>query len=717
VDVAKHDTAALHDLEERYKTLVESHKCLRRSEERVRLATEAADIVTWEIDVATGAYIVSPNYSAVFAITEDQRPASQIAAAAIAAIVHPDDAAGLIASVQKTARGEGDLRYEYRIIQPASKEIRWAEVVGTLIRGGEAGPARVVGIIRNLTARKRNEAAIKEAADRDAYRIRLADVLRQLADPVRIQVEAMLALRLHLRVARAHFVEVEGDEAIVYVDDRRGILPVAVRQRMADFGADFVARLRRGESNITSNIQAIGLGEAELARHAAVGSRSRVSVPLMRDGQLTAVVDVFHTAPHEWTASELAVIEETAQRTWGALEHARAEAAVRESEARIREADQRKDEFLAMLAHELRNPLAPIRTGLELIRLAGDTPGAVERVRSMMQRQLAHMARLIDDLLDVSRITSGKIRLQREPTPLDSLVNSALEANRAAINAKSLALTVNLPETLCELDVDPTRFVQVLSNVLHNAAKFTESSGQIRVSAQVMGPATAGRRYVAISVKDSGIGMPAELLPRVFDLFTQGDRASSQPGLGIGLALARRLVEMHDGQIDARSEGPGRGSEFVIRVPLSEVGHEPDSVENVNAPGLDRHVLVIDDNEDAANATAMLVEELGGTSRVAYSGDEGIREALAHHPDIVLLDIHMPGLDGYDTCRRIRDALGDEVFLVALTGFGRDEDKEQAARAGFDAHLTKPAELSLLATLLTSERPIRALGEAKYPPD
>jgi CheY-like chemotaxis protein len=335
----------------------------------------------------------------------------------------------------------------------------------------------------------------------------------------------------------------------------------------------------------------------------------------------------------------------------------------------------------------------------------------------MMQRQLAHMARLIDDLLDVSRITSGKIRLQREPTPLDSLVNSALEANRAAINAKSLALTVNLPETLCELDVDPTRFVQVLSNVLHNAAKFTESSGQIRVSAQVMGPATAGRRYVAISVKDSGIGMPAELLPRVFDLFTQGDRASSQPGLGIGLALARRLVEMHDGQIDARSEGPGRGSEFVIRVPLSEVGHEPDSVENVNAPGLDRHVLVIDDNEDAANATAMLVEELGGTSRVAYSGDEGIREALAHHPDIVLLDIHMPGLDGYDTCRRIRDALGDEVFLVALTGFGRDEDKEQAARAGFDAHLTKPAELSLLATLLTSERPIRALGEAKYPPD
>jgi signal transduction histidine kinase len=234
----------------------------------------------------------------------------------------------------------------------------------------------------------------------------------------------------------------------------------------------------------------------------------------------------------------------------------RAEEVLRASEEALRDADRRKDEFLAMLAHELRNPLAPIRTGLELIRAAADTPAAVEGVRDMMDRQVGHMVRLIDDLLDVSRITSGKIQLQREPTPLNSLVSSAIDANRTAITAKNIELTVELPEQLCVLDVDPTRFVQVISNLIHNATKFTGNDGTIRLSGHISGESNLPRQ-LTLTVSDSGVGISSEFLPRVFELFSQGAGSSSHPGLGVGLALAQRLVEMHGGTIEVRSEEPG----------------------------------------------------------------------------------------------------------------------------------------------------------------
>jgi len=377
----------------------------------------------------------------------------------------------------------------------------------------------------------------------------------------------------------------------------------------------------------------------------------------------------------------------------------RAEVALRQGEAELREAGKRKDEFLAMLAHELRNALAPIRTGLELIRLAGDTPGAVERVRSTMERQVGHMVRLIDDLLDVSRITAGKIALQRVPSVLNDLVTSAIDANRAALTAKRIELRIDLPQTPVVLDVDPTRFVQVVSNLLHNATKFTPAGGSVRLSAQVVDAAPAAPR-VSIRVSDSGAGISPELLPRVFDLFTQGDRTSGEPGLGIGLALVHRLVRMHGGDVVARREGPGLGSEFEIILPLSTSADlsQPPPVDT--AERLNRRVVIIDDNEDAANTMAMLVESLGGTVRVAYDGEEGIREVVAHRADVVLLDIGMQPLDGYETCRRLRQAVGADVMIVALTGWGQIQDKQKAAATGFDAHLTKPADPAKLRKLL-----------------
>jgi signal transduction histidine kinase len=376
---------------------------------------------------------------------------------------------------------------------------------------------------------------------------------------------------------------------------------------------------------------------------------------------------------------------------------------LRLSEEELRQADHRKDEFLAVLAHELRNPLAPIRTGLELVRVSGDDPTKMQRLRAMMERQVSHMVRLIDDLLDVSRITSGKIHLRRETASLSGLIEAAIDANRDLIDGAGLTLTVKMPEEPVHLDVDPTRFVQVLSNLLHNASKFTYAPGQITVTATVESVAAGEQLFVSIA--DTGIGMTKELLPRVFDPFTQGDRsiARGQAGLGIGLALAQRIAGLHGGHIEARSAGLGRGSEFIVHLPLIQSGSAAGASDGPQEkPPLNRRVLVIDDNVDAADMMAWLVRSLGGEARTANDGPAGIAAASEFAPDVILLDIGMPEMDGYEVCRRIRGAQTSKPFIVAITGWGQERDKARAAEAGFDAHLTKPADIDVLEELLTN---------------
>jgi PAS domain S-box-containing protein len=383
-----------------------------------------------------------------------------------------------------------------------------------------------------------------------------------------------------------------------------------------------------------------------------------------------------------------------------------AEDALRRSEQQLKESDRRKDEFLAVLAHELRNPLAPIRTGLELLRLTSDSPDGGARVRGVMERQVNHMVRLVDDLLDVSRINSGSIRLQRQAVTLQSLVSTALEAHRAALDAGQLRLELELPSAPLALDVDPTRFVQVLSNLLHNAIKFTDPGGQIRIAAESAGVAGPAPELI-LAVQDSGAGISRELLPRVFELFTQGEPGSQRAsgGLGIGLALARRLIEMHGGSIEAFSGGPGRGSRFVIRLPLPAPVVAAQPSEHAARPAaVDRRVVVIDDNADAADTLALLMEAIGGRCKVAYDGEAGVRAVCEFQPDVVLLDIGMPGIDGYETCRRIRREHGARPLIVALTGWGQARDKERALQAGFDLHLTKPASPAALQQLLANAR-------------
>jgi signal transduction histidine kinase len=383
---------------------------------------------------------------------------------------------------------------------------------------------------------------------------------------------------------------------------------------------------------------------------------------------------------------------------------------LKRSEGRLQEADRKKDEFLALLSHELRNPLMPIRTALELLRLSGDTPQSVRRVRLMMERQVSHMVRLIDDLLDVSRITTGKIALRRDKWSLAGLIESAVESQQSAIDEADLELRLDLPSDECVVEVDGDRFVQILSNVLHNAWKFTKAGGQIRcvVERRVLGAV----HEAVITISDTGIGISEEMLPRVFEMFTQSEPATqrSHGGLGVGLALARRLAQMHGGDITARSDGPGRGSAFAITVPVCDTPVTGPSPPRFDSPMIASRVVVIDDNRDGADAMCMLVEQLGGTVRVAYDATSGLEVVEGFQPNIVFLDIGMPRMDGYEVCRRIRRKDShNSPLIVAITGWGQDRDKEKAVEAGFDAHLTKPVEADVLARLLAGAPQHRGL--------
>jgi signal transduction histidine kinase/ActR/RegA family two-component response regulator len=372
--------------------------------------------------------------------------------------------------------------------------------------------------------------------------------------------------------------------------------------------------------------------------------------------------------------------------------------------AALREADRRKDEFLAMLAHELRNPLAPIRNGLQVLRLADGDRSVVNRIRDMMDRQVQHLSRLVDDLLDVSRITRGKAELRTEAVDLNDVLARAVEAVRPLLDARRHRLTVSQPGRPVWVSADPTRLIQVVGNLLNNAAKYSEESAQIALALEEDG----GRAVVR--VRDTGVGIPPDMLPKVFDLFTQVDRTvdRSQGGLGIGLTLVRTLVEMHGGTVEASSDGIGTGSEFVVRLPALPAGAvgRAGSGAEAGAPPAAYRVLVVDDNPDARDSLAELLRLTGHEVRTAPTGPKAIEVARAWRPDVALLDLGLPGMDGYEVARVLRaEPFGGSLLLVALTGYGQDEDRRRTQEVGFDHHLTKPADPHGLARLLAGHRP------------
>jgi PAS domain S-box-containing protein len=368
-------------------------------------------------------------------------------------------------------------------------------------------------------------------------------------------------------------------------------------------------------------------------------------------------------------------------------------------EAQLRDADRRKDEFLATLAHELRNPLAPIRTGLQLLRLAGSDPATGARTLDMMERQMGQLVRLTDDLLDVSRITRGRIGLRRERTTLAAVVQSAVETSSPLVQGAGHVLRVSLPPEPVPLDADLTRLAQALVNLLNNAVRYTPAPGRIDLVA------VRGDGLVRIGVRDTGVGIEPDTVERLFEMFAQGDGDRTPGGLGIGLALARRLVELHGGTLEAHSEGRGHGAEFVITLPVANVA-TPERRGATRGmptapPAVGRRVLVVDDNRDAAESLAEMLKLMGHAVRVAFDGRVAVALAEVELPEVVLLDLGMPDLDGFETARRVRALPGGHALeLVALTGWGEDQAQRRSREAGFDRHLVKPVEPAELARIL-----------------
>lgn len=565
-------------------------------------------------------------------------------------ITHPEDREREIVRTRPVLSGEADRWTSEKRYLRKDGSVAWVLVSGSLIRDPSGRPLRTIAIIQDISEQKRTEAALRRANDR------LHQVLGSIT-------EAYFALDGEFR-----FLEVNrAAEEVIFRKPAaeligRGFWEVFPQGVGSEFWKQYRAAMADGQ-------------ERHFEGRSQIVDKWFETHVYPRDGRLEVYFrDV--------------------------TERKRAEEALRESVERLRDADRRKDEFLAMLGHELRNPIAPILMAVELLRRKLPSSPDVERLRDVIERQARHLARLVDDLLEVSRITLGKIRLERQRVDVRAVIARALETSRPVIDARRHELRVELPGEPVEVDADPVRLAQVVANLLHNAAKYTEIGGRIQVRV-----AREGDQAV-IRVADTGVGIPADMLDRVFDLFAQSDRSldRAEGGLGIGLTLARRIVEMHDGEISAESAGPGRGSTFTVRLAAlrPEAGAPRQAgPEEGAAPARRLRVLVVDDNLDAAELLADLVESLGHEVHVAHDGLAALEAAERCRPEVVLLDIGLPRMDGLEVARRLRGA-GQDLTLVAVTGYGQEEDRRRSLAAGFNAHLVKPIDLAALTAALAS---------------
>jgi PAS domain S-box-containing protein len=701
-----------------------------------------------------------------------------------------------------------------------------------------AGPVRdtdgtIIGLVATIleTEDLHTSGSIAEAAmRRHTFLLHLGDRLRNVSDPRLIQLFACRMLAERLGVARVYYAEYEKDEDHLVIEQEYhdSLPPLAGRWRIEDFGRQVAYHFRSGTTVSIGDAKTDPLLESEVRdAYAQLQIASCVGVPLVRTGRLVMMLAALDVTPREWTPDEIELIEDTAERTWEAVERGRAEARLRTSEDRLqssfhietvgviffraegpiydsnatfqrmsgytaeeiaagnitwqcltpsefrdvslnairefstrgyttpyekqyirkdgsrwwglfaarrlpdgtgveyiidvterrhledslRDADRRKDEFLATLGHELRNPLAPIRNGLQIVRVAGRHDPLVSRTTEMMDRQVSHLVHLVDDLLDLGRITAGKIELRRKHASLKELVLRSVEATRVFIEAHGHELAIDVPEHDIWVDADPERMTQVISNLLSNAAKYTDDGGRITLRAHVE-DGTA-----VISVTDTGIGIPPDDLERVFDLFSQVriHQGRSEGGLGIGLSLVKSLVTMHGGTVYAASKGPSTGSTFTVKLPLAvsdgreAVGVDPDRREHEFQPDA-RTILIADDNRDSTQSLAVLLGLEGYRVVTAFDGLEAIEKVAVTRPDVVILDIGMPKMNGLEAAQRIRAMPnGDRITLVALTGWGQEADRQRTQECGFDHHLVKPLDLRELSAIMSTRAPAQVI--------
>ncbi|GGY77543.1 hypothetical protein GCM10007388_07930 [Pseudoduganella plicata] len=539
------------------------------------------------------------------------------------------------------------------------------------------------------------------AEQRQAFQLALSDTLRGLNDPLAITAHAASMLGRYVNADRVGYGEIDAVSDSVSV--RRdwtaaggAMQSLAGETRPLDsFGPNIIAVLRAGQTLRLDDIEADPRSAPYAAGYASIGTRSLLVVPLVKGGRLVAILYLHCANPRRWSDADVFVAEEVAQRTWDAIERANAENA-------LRLANSRKDEFLAMLAHELRNPLAPIGAAAQLLEL-----GHVEGARALdlgriISRQVGHMTTLLNDLLDVSRVTRGMIELDLHAVDLHSVVETASEQVRPLVEQRRHVLAYSAPAEPMLVHGDFVRLVQVLANVINNAAKYTPEGGRIAVVL------TGQAERVSISVTDNGSGIAPELLPDVFDSFIQGRRTlgRTQGGLGLGLALVRSLVELHDGRVHAYSEGERLGTTITIELPRWHGGPAAGSerrAAGIRAGGTSTplNILLVDDNADGAAMLARLLGQMGHTVTVAHDARSALSSATAAAPHVVMLDIGLPDMDGYELVARLKTQPGCAgALFIAVTGYGQGEARQRAFDAGFSRHLTKPACLETLAHYL-----------------
>ena len=678
---------------------------LKASEARLQLALDVGRMGIWQADLASLEVTWWPGMAPMHGLPPGTAP---LPMREYQHLIHPDDRARVVQALQEAAATRCDARAEYRVTWPDGS-LHWIEARAKLLLDAKNEPCGMAGVCMDVTERKRIETDLKFLADASGELAGLGDyeaVLEKIA-----------------RLAVPHFA----DWCLVDLLDEDGSLQ-RVAAAHADPAKEQLVRdlhrrfppdpgriigggpwniLRTGQAELASDVTDQALERAikdpvYLGVLRSLGLRSYLGVPLAARGRTLGVITfVAAGSCRRYGDEDRALASDIAWRAAVAIENAKLLRALRES-------DRAKDVFLATLAHELRNPLAPVSTGLSIIKRAPGNAVRVEQIAGVIERQVAQLTRLVDDLLDVSRITTGKIELKRKPTDLVSVLRSAVETSRPHIEAGQHRLSVQAPEEPMDIEADPVRLAQVFSNLLNNAAKYTRPGGNIQVVLQ------AEPQQFVVRVRDNGAGIPREMLKKVFGLFTQVTHPAerSQGGLGIGLSLVEGLVRLHGGTVEARSEGPDKGSEFVVCLPRTRSSaapaHHPPG-EQWPGAGESQRILVVDDNRDAAETLAELLNMLGNEVAVALDGNSAVARAAQFQPDVMLLDIGLPDINGYEVARRVRQ-LGHirQPRLIALTGWGQQQDKRLAAQAGFDEHWTKPVEIERLQALsgTPAQRPV-----------
>jgi PAS domain S-box-containing protein len=630
----------------------EAEERLVRRETQLDLATRIVGIAVFDHDHIDDRLYWSDQFRRIHHMPAHIEPSLSM----LDGQIHPDDRAPLMAAIEAAhdPAGDGKYSFEYRI-RRSDGEMRSIVARAQTVFAGEGAdrhPVRTVGAELDVTDRRRDEARLRDSEAR----------FRTMAD---------------------------GSPVIIWATDAAGGMEFVNRVFVDFFGVTLERLQRLGWRPLLHPDDApnyLNAYEYAIAKRRQFRAQARV-----------------RNARGDWRWIESYATPRIGPRGefLGYVGVSPDVTVLVEAQEALREADQRKDAFLATLAHELRNPLAPIRTAAEMLTLPNLADAQLAWSRQVIHRQVEHMARLLDDLLDVARITRGKLQLRMEPVDLGTVVDTAVETARPLISARKHDLAIELPAELPTLDADPVRLAQVLSNLLTNAAKYTDAPGRIVLAAQVEGA------MLRLSVKDNGIGLSSAVTAEIFEMFAQGEDAHlrAEGGLGIGLALVKGLVDLHGGTIAVCSEGPGCGSEFVVTLPCrpgaAQRREEPPAAVQGDGMVFARKILIADDNQDAANALAMLLRLAGHEVCTAYGGQAALALASTFLPEIALLDIGMPDLDGYEVARQLRETeWGGAVRLIALTGWGQEEDKRRAHAAGFDHHLTKPVDPHRLDALL-----------------